>query len=110
MTTGKYGSYLQCLASGIVTLSGTSASIKQKTFDGTKMTISRTGTGRYTVYLPWYLSSNYFVQMTGYYTGTPIYATIMGIYGSYFYVQTQDDDSANEGSFCFQVFSTADWS
>ena len=66
MTTGKYGSYLQCLASGIVTLSGTSASIKQKTFDGTKMTISRTGTGRYTVYLPWYLSSNYFVQMTGY--------------------------------------------
>lgn len=110
MTTGKYGSYLQCLASGIVTLSGTSASIKQKTFDGTKMTVYRTGTGRYTVYLPWYLSSNYFVQMTGYYTGTPIYATIMGIYGSYFYVQTQDDDSANEGSFCFQVFSTADWS
>lgn len=110
MCSGKYGSYLQCLASGIVTLSGTSASLKQKTFDGTRMSVSRTGTGRYTIYLPWSLSSNYFVQMTGYHTGTPIYATIIGIYSSYFYVQTQDDSSANEGSFCFQVFSTADWS
>lgn len=110
MCSGKYGSFLQCLASGIVTLSGTSVSLKQKTFDGTRISVSRTGTGRYTVYLPWNLSGNYFVQMTGYYTGTPIYATIMGIYSSYFYVQTQDDPSANEGSFCFQVFSTADWS
>ncbi len=110
MCTGKYGSFLQVLASGIVTLSGTSVSLKQKTFDGSRMSVSRTGTGRYTVYLPWSLSSNFFVQMTGYYTGTPIYATIMGIYSSYFYVQTQDDSSANEGSFCFQVFSTADWS
>jgi hypothetical protein len=110
MTTGKYGSYLQCLASGIVTLSGSTASLKQKTFDGTKMSISRTGVGRYTVYLPWNLSSKYFVQMTGYYTATPIYATIYGLYSSYFYVQTQDDSTANEGSFCFQVFSTADWS
>jgi hypothetical protein len=110
MCTGKYGSFLQILASGIVTLSGTSASLRQKTFDGTRMSISRTGTGRYTVYLPWNLSGKYFVQMTGYYTGTPIYATIIGIYSSYFYVQTQDDSSANEGSFCFQVFSTADWS
>lgn len=110
MCTNKYGSFLQILASGIVTLSGTSASLRQKTFDGTRMSISRTGTGRYTVYLPWNLSGKYFVQMTGYYTGTPIYATIIGIYSSYFYVQTQDDSSANEGSFCFQVFSTADWS
>lgn len=110
MCTGKYGSFLQVLASGIVTLSGTSVSLKQKTFDGARISVSRTGTGRYTVYLPWSLSSNYFVQMTGYYTGTPIYATIMGVYSSYFYVQTQDDSSANEGSFCFQVFSTADWS
>ena len=110
MTTGKYGSFLQYLAGGIVTVSGTSVSMKQKTFDGNKMTISRTGTGRYTVYMPWSLNGNFFVQMTGYYTGTPIYATIMGVYSSYFYVQTQDDSSANEGSFCFQVFSTADWS
>lgn len=110
MCTGKYGSFLQILASGIVTLSGTSASLRQKTFDGTRMSISRTGTGRYTVYLPWNLSGKYFVQMTGYYTGTPIYATIIGIYSSYFYVQTQDDSTTNEGSFCFQVFSTADWS
>ena len=110
MTSGKYGSFLQCLAGGMVTVSGTSASIKQKTFDGTKMTVSRTGVGRYTIYLPWPLSGNYIVQMTGHYINTPIYATIMGIYNSYFTVQTQDDPTANEGSFCFQVFSTADWS
>lgn len=109
MCSGRYGNYLQVLASGVVTLSGTSVSMKQKTYDGNKMTISRTAVGRYTVYLPWSLNSNYFVQMTGYYTSTPIYATVMGIYSSYFQVQTQDDASANEGSFCFQVFSTADW-
>ena len=109
MCNGRYGNYLQVLASGIVTLSGTSVSMKQKTYDGNRMTISRTAVGRYTINLPWNLSGNYFVQMTGYYTNTPIYATIMGIYSSYFQVQTQDDPSANEGSFCFQVFSTADW-
>lgn len=109
MCSGRYGNYLQVLASGVVTLSGTSVSMKQKTYDGNKMTITRTAVGRYTVYLPWSLNSNYFVQMTGYYTSTPIYATVMGIYSSYFQVQTQDDASANEGSFCFQVFSTADW-
>lgn len=109
MCTSRYGSFLPVLASGIVTVSGTSVRLKQKTFDGTKMSVSRTGTGRYTVYLPWGLNSNYFVQMTGYYTGGPIYATIRGTYSSYFYVQTQDDSTANEGSFCFQVFSTADW-
>lgn len=59
MCTGKYGSFLQVLASGIVTLSGTSVSLKQKTFDGSRMSVSRTGTGRYTVYLPWSLSSNF---------------------------------------------------
>lgn len=109
MTSGRYGSYLQVLASGQVTVNGTSVSMKQLTYDGGSMSISRTGVGRYTVYLPWSLNSNYIVQMTGYYTNTPIYATIMGIYSSYFYVQTQDDPSANEGSFCFQVFSTANW-
>lgn len=110
MTSGKYGSYQQVLANGIVTLSGTTPYLKYKTFDGGTISVSRTAVGRYTVYLPWNLDSKYFVLMTGYYTATPIYATVMGIYSSYFQVQTQDDSSANEGSFCFQVISTADWS
>lgn len=110
MTSGKYGNYQQVLANGIVTLSGTSASLRYKAFDGGYMSVSRTAVGRYTVYLPWNLDSKYFVLLTGYYTATPIYATVMGIYSSYFQVQTQDDSSANEGSFCFQVISTADWS
>lgn len=109
MTTGKYGSYQQVLANGIVTLSGTSAYIRYKSFDGGSISVSRTAVGRYTVYLPWTLDGKYFVLLTGYYTNTPIYATVMGIYSSYFQVQTQDDASANEGSFCFQVISTADW-
>ena len=109
MTTGKYGSYQQVLANGIVTLSGTSAYIRYKSFDGGSISVSRTAVGRYTVYLPWNLDGKYFVLLTGYYTNTPIYATVMGIYSSYFQVQTQDDASANEGSFCFQVVSTADW-
>lgn len=110
MTSGKYGNYQQVLANGVVTLSGTNASLRYKAFDGGYMSVSRTALGRYTVYLPWNLDGKYFVLLTGYYTNTPIYATIMGIYSSYFQVQTQDDASANEGSFCFQVISTADWS
>lgn len=109
VTSGKYGCYQQVLAQGVVSVSGTSVSVKYFTFDGTTLSVGRTGVGRYTVYLPWNLNSNYFVQLTGYYTNTPIYATVMGLYSSYFNVQTQDDSSANEGSFSFQVFSTANW-
>lgn len=109
-TSGRYGKFQQVLANGIVTLSGTTVSLKYKTYDGGTISVSRTAVGKYTVYLPWSLESKYFVLMTGYYTGSsPIYATVMGIYSSYFQVQTQDDSSANEGSFCFQVISTADW-
>lgn len=109
MTESKYGSFQPVLAQGIVTVSGTSVSVKSNTFDGKKVTVGRSGVGRYSIYLPWNLNSNYFVQATGYYTGTPIYATITGIGSSYFTIQTQDDSSANDGSFNFQVFSTASW-
>lgn len=109
MTESKYGSFQPVLAQGIITVSGTSVSVKSNTFDGKKVTVGRSGVGRYSIYLPWNLNSNYFVQATGYYTGTPIYATITGIGSSYFTIQTQDDSSANDGSFNFQVFSTASW-
>lgn len=109
MTASKYGSFQLVLAQGIVSLSGTSVSVKSNTFDGKSVSVGRSGEGRYTVYLPWSLDSKYFVQATGYYTTTPIYVTITGIYSSYFTIQTQDDSTANDGSFNFQVFSTASW-
>lgn len=109
MTSSKYGSFQLVLAQGIVSVSGTSVSIKSNTFDGKSISVGRSGTGRYTVYLPWSLESKYFVQATGYYTTSPIYVTITGIYSSYFTIQTQDDSTANDGSFNFQIFSTASW-
>lgn len=40
---------------------------------------------------------------------TPIYPTVKAIYSYYFDIYTQDDASRNDGSFNFQVISTADW-
>ena len=46
MTTGKYGKYLQVLASGIVTGTSSSASIRYNTFDGsTGVSVTRLGKG-----------------------------------------------------------------
>lgn len=114
LTTGRYGAYNQYLAMGTVTCTSTSAAtLKYKTYDGSTMSVSKTGTGNFTVYLPWSLgATSYMVMLSGVIStvqNTPIYATIKGQYSSYFYVQTQDDPSANDGSFNFIVVSTADF-
>ena len=113
-TTSKYGEYIQYLAMGSVTLnSGYSITFKQKTYDGTKMSVTRTGTGRFTVYLPWGLGADkYMVMLSGKTSPvqyTPIYAGVVNQYSSSFIVQTGDDASANDGSFNFVVISTADF-
>ena len=101
MTTSRYGKFQQILVTGIVTGTTSSASIRYFCFDGSKsVSVSRLGKGMYRVYLPssWGLSSRYLVMATGIYStaeNTPIY--------------TQDDASRNDGSFNFQVISTADW-
>ena len=115
MTTGKYGKYLQVLASGIVTGTSSSASIRYNTFDGsTSVSVTRLGKGQYRVYLPsaWGLASKYMVVATGIYStgdNTPIYPTIKAIYSYYFDIYTQDDNTHNDGSFNFMVISTNNW-
>ena len=89
--------------------------IRYRCFDGSKsVSVSRLGKGMYRVYLPssWSLSSRYIVMATGIYStaeNTPIYPTVKAIYSYYFDIYTQDDASRNDGSFNFQVISTADW-
>ncbi len=114
LTTSKYGAYGQYLAMGVVTATSSSASIRYKTYDGSRsMSVSRTSAGVYTVYMPWSLgAAAYMVMLTGKWgtvNNTPIYATVKSQSSSSFVVQTQDDNSANEGSFNFVVISTADF-
>lgn len=115
MTTGRYGKFLQVLASGIVTGTTSSASIRYNTFDGsTGVSVSRLGRGQYRVYLPsaWGLAGKYMVVATGIYStaeDTPIYPTVKTIYSYYFDIYTQDDASRNDGSFNFMVISTNNW-
>ena len=115
MTTGRYGKFLQVLASGIVTGTTSSASIRYNTFDGsTGVSVTRLGRGQYRVYLPtsWGLASKYMVVATGIYStaeDTPIYPTVKAIYSYYFDIYTQDDASRNDGSFNFMVISTNNW-
>lgn len=115
MTTSRYGKFQQILVTGIVTGTTSSASIRYLCFDGSKsVSVSRLGKGMYRVYLPssWGLSSRYLVMATGIYStaeNTPIYPTVKAIYSYYFDIYTQDDASRNDGSFNFQVISTADW-
>jgi hypothetical protein len=113
-TTSKYGEYMQYLAMGSVTLNaGYSITFKQKTYDGTKMSVTRTGTGVFNVYLPWSLGEDkYMVMLSGKRSpvfDTSIYATVRYQYSSYFIVHTQDDASQNDGSFNFVIISTADF-
>lgn len=115
MTTGRYGKFLQVLASGIVTGTTSSASIRYNTFDGsTGVSVSRLGRGQYRVYLPsaWGLAGKYMVVATGIYStaeDTPIYPTVKATYSYYFDIYTQDDASRNDGSFNFMVISTNNW-
>ena len=115
MTSGRYGSFQQILASGIVTGTKSSPSIRYHTFDGsTGVSVSRLGQGMYRVYLPssWGLGGAYMVMATGIYStaeNTPIYPTVKAIYSYYFDIYTQDDNTRNDGSFNFQVFSTNNW-
>ena len=115
MTTSRYGKFQQVLVTGIVTGTTSGASVRYLCFDGSKsVSVSRLGRGQYRVYLPssWGLSSRYLVMATGIYStaeDTPIYPTVKAIYSYYFDIYTQDDASRNDGSFNFQVISTADW-
>lgn len=114
MCEKMYGQYQKVLAQGYVTCTSISgATIKYTTFDGSSMSVSKSGTGNFYIYMPWSLGAdNYMVMLSGRFSvveDTPIYASIRNQYSSYFQVSTQDDSSLNDGSFNFQILSTADF-
>lgn len=117
MTESRYGRKLNALAMGIVTGSSSETSISYKTFDGTTMSVSRTGEGQYIVNFSstWFNSANDCIAIVtglGYSQGSseaPIKATVIGRYSSYITVNTSDDASRNDGSFMFIILNINDW-
>ncbi len=117
MTESRYGRKLNALAMGIVTGSSSETSISYKTFDGTTMSVSRTGEGQYSVNFSstWFNSANDCIAIVtglGYSQGSseaPIKATVIGRYSSYITVNTSDDASRNDGSFMFIILNINDW-
>lgn len=117
MTESRYGRKLNALAMGIVTGSSSETSISYKTFDGTTMSVSRTGEGQYRVNFSstWFNSANDCIAIVtglGYSQGSseaPIKATVIGRYSSYITVNTSDDASRNDGSFMFIILNINDW-
>lgn len=117
MTESRYGRKLNALAMGIVTGSSSKTSISYKTFDGTTMSVSRTGTGQYRVNFSstWFNSANDCIAIVtglGYSQDSseaPIKATVIGRYSSYITVNTSDDASRNDGSFMFLILNINDW-
>ncbi|KAA6319797.1 hypothetical protein EZS27_030353, partial [termite gut metagenome] len=117
MTTGKYGSCQKFLAQGLVTVSKSGStiytSLKYKTYDSSTMSVSRIGVGQYQVSHN-LGTSNYTVMLTGVYstvegTDREVFAMLYSVSSYSFIVYTQDDPTQNDGSFNFQVISTADW-
>jgi hypothetical protein len=75
------------------------------------MSVTRLGAGQYQVSHN-LGTSNYTVMLTGFFSNidsTEIYGTIYAIASNSFTVYTQDDTTQNDGSFNFQLISTADW-
>lgn len=101
------------LYSGVVNAKGQLERLQR--FDDDTVTAERIGTGRYRIHFrtPFTQVSNYEVMLTGR-GGTDegcdhLYACCTSKTLQYFEVYTGDDASANNGSFLFQVLSTADW-
>lgn len=117
MGSSYQGMDQQILAQGAVTCSKATSrgvSMYYKTFDGKQLQVAHTKQGYFTVYLPWTIpAEQYMVMLTGKTSAvqnTSIYASVRDQYSTYFTVSTQDDDSANDGSFNFQIISTAGFS
>lgn len=117
MTASRYGRKLNALAMGVVTGSSSGASITYKTFDGSTMSVSRTGDGQYRLNFSasWFNSASDCIAILtgiGYSSGSstaPIKATVIGRYSSYITVDLSDDASRNDGSFMFLILNINDW-
>ncbi len=118
MTESRYGGEFHCLAMGMVTGTGSGASIKYKTFDGTTMNVTRISEGQYNVTHSsmWFAdaANDRLVMLTG--KGgavggreAPIKATYEHYSSSLFKVYTSDDETENDGSFQFMIFNLSEW-
>ena len=121
-TNYGHGRKIQPLAFGRVKGTSSSATIKYWSFDGSKLTVQRNATGKYTLYVPnnWFYSSDYcFVLATGIgfsegSTTAPIKVTvtaknIVSSGSSYITFITSDDASANDGTFEFMLYNASTW-
>lgn len=117
MTTYRYGRQLNVLAMGKVTGTSSGASISYKTFDGTTLSVRRTGTGKYVITMPssWFSSASHvFCTATG--EGCVVdsssawaKATILEKTTTTITIGVSDDASANDGSFNFLIMNLNDW-
>lgn len=124
-TNGRYGRMQRVLANGTVRYTGNGSSshtlsFNYKTFDDSAMYASCMSTeGRYQITLPsgWGLNAaDYMVMITpvgrpyGQSSGYILKATLQEQYGTYFYVETADDNTNNwGGGFNFQIINLKDW-
>lgn len=137
MTNRAYGRNKKVLAYGRVNGTSSSASIMYRTFDGSTLSVNRLGTGRYEIIAPrkWFLSKEYgsldledvFVTLTGIgysyddnQKAAPIKATFWGASRRntvgvdtetdiFIEVHTSDDETANDGSFNFEISNFDDF-
>lgn len=116
MTTYKYGRELKVLAFGTVTGTKSSASISYKTFDGSTLSVSRTGVGIYKITMPsgWFAEAAHCrVILTGIgptVGGTAtIKATLHSRTTTEIIIHTSDDSTNNDGAFDFMITNGNDW-
>lgn len=115
--SNKRGGGKKILAIGTVTGTPTGTTIWYTTFDGSKMSVERNGTGIYTItydYENWY-ERGPFVMLTGVgccyddsgKMGTsPSKASLYKANGKTIVVYVSDDSTNNDGSFNFEISST----
>lgn len=119
MPVQRYGHCLKALAFGTCAGSDTTAktSLVYKTFDGSKLSVTRQSVGVYRITYPstWFngTTSNCRVIPTGrgncLDSDTPAKANLHSIGKDYFEVSVSDDSSRNDGSFDFIVYNGSDF-
>lgn len=137
MTNRSFGRNKKLLAYGKVTGTSSGASIKYRTFDGSTLTVNRIGTGEYNIIAPrkWFENEGtgyfdleaVFVNLTGIGYSyddknkiSPIKATFWGATENIILgyndkdhicieVHTSDDETANDGSFNFEISNFDDF-
>ena len=137
ITNRSYGRNKKVLAYGRVDGTSSGASIKYRTFDGSKLSVNRLGIGKYLILVPckWFSSKKdgllnldaVFVTLTGIGYSyddknkiSPIKATFWGATENIVWgyndkehicieVHTSDDETANDGSFNFEISNFDDF-